>query len=147
MRHVSILFSLTLIFAASALAQDAYVRPPSVELPPELERVLRDYEKFWKAGDAEALAFLFTDQGYVHSPYGWIQGFDAIRKKYKGAGGDLRLRALNFGIGEEVGFIVGAYGYGDDAAEVDRGNFVLALRKTPAGKWLIVADLDKTNRG
>jgi hypothetical protein len=34
---------------------------PSVTLPPELDRVLRDYEREWQARSAPALAALFTD--------------------------------------------------------------------------------------
>lgn len=131
----------------SIQAQDSFVRQPSVDLPDELDRVLRDYEQAWKAGDAEKLASLFVETGYVTSDKGWLSGRDPIKAKYKGAGGDLRLRALAFQIEESTGFIVGAYGYGNEAATVDRGNFVLALRRSEDGTWLIVADLDKTNRG
>ena len=141
----SLVFILTLCITPSVFAQTEIVRQPSVDLPAELDRVLRDYEQAWEAGDGEALAALFTDKGHVPIREGWVKGFEAIRNKYKNAGGDLQLRAIDFGYGEEVGFIVGAYGYGDEGSEVDRGNFVLALRKTPKGKWLIVADLDKQN--
>ena len=37
----------------------------SVDLPPELSRVLTDYEAGWKAGDAAALASLFAEDGFV----------------------------------------------------------------------------------
>src|SRR6185295_2049761 len=36
----------------------------SVALPPELARVLTDYEAGWKAGDAAALASLFAEDGF-----------------------------------------------------------------------------------
>ena len=63
------LFLLTAPLAArSAAAQDvAPARLPSVVLPAELDRVLRDYERGWRARDAAALAALFTEDGYVHS--------------------------------------------------------------------------------
>ena len=118
----------------------------SVELPAPLERVLRDYEQAWKSGDAVALAALFTAGGFVHSDAGWIKGHEAIENKYQNAGGDLRLRAIDFAMNGDVAFIVGAYGYGENAATQDRGNFVLALRKSSSDRWLIVADLDKSNR-
>src|SRR3546814_2135777 len=38
---------------------------PDVTLPPELDRVLRDYERAWRAGDAAALASLFTEDGFI----------------------------------------------------------------------------------
>lgn len=40
---------------------------PSVTLPPELARVLTDYENAWKAGNAATLASLFAEDGYVLS--------------------------------------------------------------------------------
>ena len=60
------------------------------------------------------------------------------------AGGDLRLRALAFATSDDVGYIIGAYRYGD-AAE-DMGKFVLALRRGADGKWLIAGDIDNSNR-
>ncbi len=135
------------LMAHPVVAQDAFQPQPSVELPDALDRVLRDYEQAWAANDAEALAALFTEEGFVPSSAGWIKGRDAITKKYASTGGDLRLRALDYQIADSVGFIVGAYGYGEEAAEVDRGNFILALKKSAQGTWLIVADLDKGNQG
>ena len=127
-------------------AQDPFETQPSIELPAELDRVLRDYERAWSAGEEDVLASLFTEDGYVPSRAGWIKGHSAIRQRYEGASGDLRLRAINFSIEGQVGYIIGAYGYGESAEEADRGNFVLALRKAPDGRWLIVADLDRTNQ-
>jgi ketosteroid isomerase-like protein len=42
-----------------------------------------------------------------------------------------------------VGYIIGAYGWKKDGA--DAGKFVLALKKGPAGRWLIAADIDNQN--
>lgn len=122
-------------------------RLPSVTLPPELDRVLRDYERLWKAGDGAGLAGLFTEDGFIARPGGWIRGRDAIRPAYQAmAGGDLRLRALAYSAADTVGYIVGAYGYGDKAAEADQGKFVLTLRRTPGAPWLIASDLDAAIR-
>jgi hypothetical protein len=38
---------------------------PSVALPPELARVLTDYETAWQKRDAAALARLFAEDGFV----------------------------------------------------------------------------------
>ena len=128
-------------------AQQAVPRLPSVTLPAELDRVLRDYERLWKAGDGAGLAELFTEDGFIARPGGWIRGRDAIRPAYQGmAGGDLRLRALAYSAADTVGYIVGAYGYGDTAAEADQGKFVLTLRRTPGAPWLIASDLDAAVR-
>ena len=135
-----------IVFGKPVLAQESFTQQPSVELPAELDRVLRDYEKAWKNGESETLATLFVEGGYVPTPDGWIKGRAAIQKKYQQTGGDLVLRAISYSMEGSVGFIVGAYGYGEDAGEKDRGNFVLALERSDDGTWYIVADLDKSNR-
>lgn len=70
---------------------------PSVDLPPELDRVLRDYERAWCAKNAEALSRLFTEDSFV-MPSGGLpaRGREAIRRTYARAGGPLALRALAF---------------------------------------------------
>src|SRR5574341_2091239 len=68
---------------------------PSVELKPELARVLRDYEAAWQKRDAAGLAALFAEDGYVMAdgrpP---VRGRAAIERHYTGSGGPLALRAL-----------------------------------------------------
>ncbi len=39
--------------------------PPSITLPPSLDRVLREYEAAWRKGDAAGLAALFAEDGFV----------------------------------------------------------------------------------
>lgn len=56
---------------------------PSVQLPPALDRVLRDYERHWRAGNADSLTALFTMDGFVARRGGWIRdesGLRAIRQ-------------------------------------------------------------------
>ena len=117
---------------------------PSVTLPPELDRVLRDYEKHWKASNGPALSDLFTEDGFINRG-GWIRGRDAIRQAYSASsGGDLRLRAVGYAAGDTVGYIVGGYRYGEAAN--DGGKFILTLRRAPRGAGKIAADLDAANR-
>jgi hypothetical protein len=116
---------------------------PSVTLPPEMDRVLRDYERHWKANDGAALSELFTDDGFINRN-GWIRGRDAIRQAYARSGGDLRLRAVGYAAGDTVGYIIGGYRYGE--ATTDGGKFILTLRRAPRGPWKIAADLDAANR-
>ncbi|HEY6067041.1 MAG TPA: nuclear transport factor 2 family protein [Thermoanaerobaculia bacterium] len=118
---------------------------PSVELPPELDRVLRDYERAWAARNAEALSRLFAEDGFVMSegkpP---VRGRDAIRAAYAGSGGPLVLRALGWATDGASGYIVG--GFGREAGRPDTGKFVLALKRGSDGRWLIAADMDNSNR-
>ncbi len=117
---------------------------PSVTLPAELDRVLRDYERGWVARDARALAELFSHDGFVlrmGSPP--VRGRAAIEEAYRGAGGPLHLRALAFESDGSVGYVIG--GFSSAAGRPDDGKFVLTLRKSPAGRWEITADIDNPN--
>ncbi|MGH7520918.1 MAG: YybH family protein [Gemmatimonadales bacterium] len=133
------------LLPAVPVAQAPPTPLPSIALPPELDRVLRDYERGWRAGDEKALATLFTEDGFVPTGGGWVRGRDRIRQTYENSAGDLQLRALAYAVADTVGYIVGAYGYGPASAE-DRGKFVLALRRAAGGQWLIAADIDQSNR-
>lgn len=117
----------------------------SVALPAELDRVLRDYERAWRAGDAAALASLFAEDGFVlqgNRPP--VRGRPAIQAAYEGqGGGPLRLRPLAFSAGDTTGYIIGAYGYGDGLG--DTGKFTLTLHRAPGKPWLIFSDMDNLN--
>lgn len=114
-------------------------------LPPDLDRVLRDYERAWRANDAAALASLFAEDGFVlQSNAPPVRGRPAIQAAYTGqGGGSLRLRALAFATGDTNGYIIGAYAYGD--ASDDTGKFTLTLRRAPGRPWLIFSDMDNPN--
>ncbi|WP_140873861.1 YybH family protein [Myxococcus xanthus] len=133
------------LLAQTTSAPAASVRLPDVSLPPALDRVLRDYERAWRAGDAAALASLFAEDGFVlQSNRPPVRGRAAIRAAYEGqGGGPLQLRALAFATEDTSGYIIGAYGYGNRAD--DTGKFTLTLRRAPGGPWLIVSDMDNAN--
>ena len=114
---------------------------PPVELPAELDRVLRDYEAAWKAGDGRRLASLFTEDGFtLASGQLPLRGRDAIAGWIKGPGGELRLRAFAWATSDSVGYIVGGFGY--PGMRGPGGKFLLALRRGDEGRWLIAADMD-----
>jgi ketosteroid isomerase-like protein len=116
----------------------------SVELPPELARVLTDYEAGWKAGDAAALASLFTEDGFVLSNgQAPVKGRGAIQKLYTRNGSPLSLRAFAYAANGDAGYIIG--GYSGERGKPDDGKFTLTLRKVD-GRWLIVSDMDNSNR-
>jgi len=130
---------------AGAQAPAAVDAPqPSVELPPELARVLSDYEAAWQKRDAAGLAALFAEDGFVMAggrpP---LRGRAAIERHYAGSGGPLALRALAVSSGGEIGYILG--GYARRKGESDIGKFTLTLRRAPDGRWLIVSDMDNGN--
>lgn len=118
---------------------------PSVPLPPELDRVLRDYERAWQARNATALADLFTEDGMtLSSGQPLRRGRGAIREGYATSGGPLSLRAVSYATDDTVGYIIG--GYAEQPGQRDIGKFVLALRRSPGGRWLIAADIDNANQ-
>jgi ketosteroid isomerase-like protein len=156
MRRLNPPFVLTLTLALNlatspghtlAPAPPAAVVPaplPSVALPPDLDRVLRDYEAAWQRRDAAALADLFTEDGFVlaqgKAP---VRGRAAIREAYADAGGALFLRALAYATEGPLGYILG--GFTHRAGAPDAGKFVLILRRGTGGRWLIVSDMDNPN--
>lgn len=133
------------LFGQSASGPSTAKELPSVALPPELERVLRDYERAWRAGDAAALAALFAEDGFVlQSNRPPVRGRAAIQAAYASeGGGPLRLRALAFAAAETIAYIVGGYGYGDQPGDI--GKFTLTLRREPGGPWRIYSDMDNQN--
>jgi ketosteroid isomerase-like protein len=129
-----------IVLSAILLAQE-----PTVELTPELARVLTDYETAWAARDAKALAGLFAEDGYV-LPGGRpsVKGRAAIERYYQGHGGPLSLRAIAYATEGSVGYILG--GYAGEKGKEDDGKFTLTLRRDDDGKWWIVSDMDNSNR-
>jgi ketosteroid isomerase-like protein len=144
-KEAIILFILVSFVTATAQQGTAPASLPSVPLPQELDRVLRDYEAAWGAKDPARLAKLFAADGYVlpgGSPP--VKGRAAIETYYTGHGGPLFLRAFAFATEGKVGYILG--GYTGTAGSPDEGKFTLTLRKEPGGRWLIMSDMDNGNR-
>lgn len=140
---VSMSTTASITFAQATPEQQAL---PTITLPPALDRVLRDYEQAWLARDVTTLVLLFTPDGFVMQPgRPPARGREALANVYRGQGGGaLRLRPLAFATGDSVGYIIGAYGYGSDPA--DMGKFTLTLRRGSDGRWLIASDMDNGSR-
>jgi ketosteroid isomerase-like protein len=136
--------TITTVHAQTPTVAASVNQPSSVELPPELARVLTDYEVAWRKGGAE-VAKLFTEDGFVLSggrpP---IRGRTAIAEHYGSGHGPLALRAFAYATDGTVGYILG--GYASERGAPDIGKFTLTLRKQPDGRWMIVSDMDNMNR-
>jgi ketosteroid isomerase-like protein len=127
----------TLALAASLAGSEE----PSITLPPDLARVLTDYEQAWRAKDAAALARLFAEDDFVLSPgTPMVRGRGAIEKAYRGEGGPLFLRAVAYAVDGNVGYIIG--GFSHRAGTPDTGKFTFTLRRDRSGRWLIMSDMD-----
>lgn len=145
MRTMAVLLAVLTLTAPSITCSQGSAPPPSVTLPPDLDRVLRDYETAWRASDSNALAQLFADGRVVLTNRGRaVVGREAVRESYSQGGGPLVLRAMSYTVDDTVAFIIG--GYSLRPGEGDAGTFVLALVRPPEGKWLIVADMDRARR-
>lgn len=119
---------------------------PSVVLPPELARVLSDYESAWRAKDSAALSKLFAEDGFVlSSGHPMVRSRTAIERFYRSRGGPLFLRAVAYATAGKVGYIIG--GFTNKLGGEDLGKFTLTLRKEAAGRWLIMSDMDNGNQG
>lgn len=119
-------------------------RQPTISLPPELARVLTDYERAWSHNDSAALASLFSEDGFVLSPGSpMVRGRKLIERFYGGSGGPLSLRAVAFAAHGNVGYIIGGFSNRPDLP--DSGKFTLTLRREGTGRWLIMSDMDNGN--
>jgi len=134
-----------IVFTAAAARDPVPAPQPSVELPAELARVLRDYERMWGSKDAAGLARLFAEDGYVLPNGGApVKGRAAIERHNTGSGGPLFLRAFAYAADGAVGYILG--GYTAEPGAPDIGKFTLTLRRGADRRWLIVSDMDSSNR-
>ena len=133
-------FALAPFAAGTAQSSDPLGVDP-VTLPPALDRVLRDYEAAWEAGDGKTLAALFTEDGFALNNGSMpTRGRERIAAMLTQPGGDLQLRAFAYSMSDSVGYIIGGFRYPGTTGP--GGKFLLALRKGPAGRWLIAADMD-----
>jgi ketosteroid isomerase-like protein len=139
-----VLASAVLLLGHAAVSSAEESPHPTITLPPELARVLTDYEAAWQAKDEKALAALFAEDGFVLSggrpP---VRGRSQIEQRYRDSGGPLALRALAYATEGSVGYIIG--GYSRHRGAPDIGKFTLTLRKEPGGRWLIMSDMDNGN--
>ena len=134
-----------LLFAALTTGASAPFDPPSIELAPEFARVLTDYEQAWTAGDEDALASLFTEDGWVlSSGRPPVHGRDAITARYQDSQGPLALRAVFLEVENDLAIMIG--GYAMERGSPDVGKFTLTLRRGEDGRWLIISDMDNSNR-
>lgn len=142
---VLVAISAALLLGNGAVCGAEQSPQPTISLPPELARILTDYEEAWQAKDEKALAALFAKDGYVlSSGMPPVKGRKQIEQRYKDSGGPLSLRALAFATEGSVGYIIG--GFTRYSGDTDIGKFTLTLQKEPDGRWLIMSDMDNGNQ-
>lgn len=137
-----LLLPLVSSFATAQTASPSEKIVVGMVLKPEFDRVLRDYEKAWAAGDVDAVAALFATSGYA-LPNGAppASGAEQIRDAYrKHAGSPLFLRALADQESGDLAYIVGGFAFARQQPDV--GKFVLVLGRGAGGRWVVLADID-----
>lgn len=118
---------------------------PTLAVTPEIQQILRAYERAWHTRDAKALAELFRGDGMaLPNGSGPARGRASIEAEYaRNAGGNLILRPVAFETSGRLAYIVGVFGTAPGQPEL--GKFVLVLGKADDGQWRIVADIDNMN--
>jgi predicted TIM-barrel fold metal-dependent hydrolase len=112
---------------------------PAIELPADLQTLLRDFENHWRARNASGLAGLFTPDGVMQVGRDWQRGPSGIHLAALGRGGSVRFHAQAFGSDAAVGYIAGSYAGNSEPPPGDRGRFLFALRRSTGGAWRIAA--------
>ncbi|MFL6466461.1 MAG: amidohydrolase family protein, partial [Pyrinomonadaceae bacterium] len=114
--------------------------PPKVELPPELDKLLRDKERLSKQRSVEAIKDLYTDD-LVASDAGapmWLQGERAIRFIAESTVMNT-LMPTAFSINGNEGYIAGTE-VSSDAKQTPLSNFIYVIRKGSDGKWRVAVE-------
>jgi uncharacterized protein (TIGR02246 family) len=118
---------------------------PSVELPADLDQVIREWERVSKLADAPAFAALFTEDGLLSQPTGWIRGREAIRSAAADFGpADLRVRAHQVAVEDSVATVTGSLSDVSSSTPRDMARVTFTLRRRN-GSWLI-ASFIRANR-
>ena len=115
---------------------------------PEGRRAIEDtvarYVHASNAGDADALADLYTDDAVLlppdHQP---IRGREAIRTYWRqGTDEGLAVTTLVMEVDGVVGYLVGQYTLpATDAEPADSGKYVMCLQRQGDGSWKLAADI------
>jgi len=114
--------------------------PRQVQLPPELDKLLRDKERLSKQRSVDAIKDLYTSD-LVALDAGvptWLQGDKAIR--YIAESTVINsLFPTAFSVNGTEGYIAGTE-VSSDSAHTPLSNFLYVIRKAPDGKWRIAVE-------
>lgn len=112
---------------------------PPVDLPSDIDAIVREFEGRWRARDAAGFAALFTPDGVMRFGRDWQVTPAGIHLAGLGRGGTVRLHAQAFGVDSTLAFVAGSYAADSELPPGDAGRFMFALRKVDGGPWRIAA--------
>lgn len=113
------------------------------------------YQAAWRAGDATAIAELYTQDAFVLYPnQPAVSGHDAIQDYFKGLftefpGGEIVLTSDEVVVMGQFAFDRGAYrwkGMAGGTALEDTGKYLVVLQLQPDGTWKVARDMDNSDR-
>lgn len=139
------------VIAAGLFALAACQKPAMdiAALAEEMSRGMDAWAAAYNAGDADALAAMYADNGVVMPPYKPAAvGREAIREflaadsgEARNAGLTLALSSSDIGAAGDLAWHSGSYSVTDaSGAKVDSGKFI-EVRQMIDGKWMIVRDI------
>ena len=114
--------------------------PPKVELPPDLDKLLRDKERLSKQRSVDAIKQLYTDD-LVALDAGapmWLQGDRAIHFIAESTVVNT-LVPTAFSVSGNDGYIAGTE-ESSDSTQTPLSNFLYIIRKATDGKWRIAVE-------
>ena len=143
------LFILGGVLVAVALAAVVGCTPPKAQDSPELAAVAGKWQEAYNAGDAEAIAALYTEDCRLMPPGAELmEGRDAAAASFTemiASGAKLELQSVQAVAGGDLGYHVGRYVMRTpDGAVAERGKYIETWRKTAAG-WKIANDIWNTD--
>ena len=139
------------LLAAGLLAGcAAQTRPADAGAREAIEVAVRRYVAASNAGDAEALAELYTDDALLlppdHEP---VRGREAIGAYWShGTDQGLEVTTLSVEVDGGLGYLVGRYQLpATDEEPADSGKYVMCLKRQRDGSWKLTADIWNQNGG
>ena len=109
-----------------------------IELPGEIDQVIRGWERAIKAGDPDAFTALFTADGLLGDATGWIRGTKAIHAAAVNFNlEDLRVRAHGYSVADTIATVAGSLTDLANQPQGDVANVTFTLRRGGSGRWLI----------
>lgn len=121
-----------------------------------LEQIDRRWEQAFNRGDAEGVAALYTDDGFLLAPNSQIaRGRQSIQQQLQGfidAGlKNIQFTTVDVGVSGDLAYEVGRYSLdvhpqGAQQAVRDEGKYVIVARRQPDGTWKLAADIFNTSQ-
>ena len=109
-----------------------------IELPADIDRVVRQWERAIREGDPSAFTALFTADGLLGDATGWIRGTRAIHAAAVDFNlQDLRVRAHGYSVSDSIATVAGSLTDLANKPVRDVANVTFTLRRDGGGRWLI----------